>query len=583
MPTHASQPAAVARSRAGGSPGRYLRVLLAFCASPGPGCTDPAGHGADPVADLGPSDSAAAAGDAAEDGAGAPAPDAGALDAGDVHAPPPDGAGGGPVVDVKADIPWAEDVPPGGPDGSGARVDAGDPAADGGTFADGDALEDGGLPVEDGSEAADAGAGGDDAGSEDAGDGPDAVGGPKDPVAVFGSRYWDVYRPALLARFFEDGRVTDRIVAGTKMFGDNTVFMGYALSTFVYEHMAAGLPESLGYIHRILDAYAELDALPANPALGYLVADPLDGYVYRSDRGPDYETNFCQIVAGFCWPDLGSRSNEPSGDQCLGTLRALKDVVDYPGPLVHDGTDLKGLARAHAERIGHYLKEDAFMMKNVFGDEVKRGPDQRWVSWSFQQGAAQISGKPKSDFEATWHVLGIAVPPSQHWPFARLFMSGAVKFTAACVSGASIDLSALLGIPYSVDLACNEFNIGLGGDAAVISLSTDPASDHWFSAVIDRADLVAEGNALYAMYARYRFGDTDPALLETAALFLTAPATPPRGDNADPFGWCRSWRWAHDFDTPGICISDPHLFEEYSGLDYMLPRAMASAFGELPE
>ena len=43
--------------------------------------------------------------------------------------------------------------------------------------------------------------------------------------------------------------------------------------------------------------------------------------------------------------------NEPSGDQYLGTLRGLWDVVNHPGPLVHDGVDLKQLAREHADRI----------------------------------------------------------------------------------------------------------------------------------------------------------------------------------------------------------------------------------------
>ncbi|MCB9730840.1 MAG: hypothetical protein H6746_20380 [Deltaproteobacteria bacterium] len=411
----------------------------------------------------------------------------------------------------------------------------------------------------------------------------DAV-GPVDPVAVFGDRYWNVYRPAFLASYYEDGRVTDRIANGVKMFGDNTVFMAKALSTFVYEYRAAGLEDSLVHIHEILDAYAALDALPANPALGYLFDDPLDGYVYRSDRGPDYISNFCGPFAEtLCWPDSATRDNEPSGDQMLGTLRGLWDVVHVPGGLVHDGVDLVALARAHAERLGVLLRDENFIIHNPFGQQVKRGPDQRWISWSFQRGAARISGKPKSMFESSWKVSVVTVPPSEHKAYAMLFIEGALKFTEACSSGTAVDFSPLLGIPFVLSIDCNEFNIGLAGDAAVISLDEDPQSPDWFSAVVDRGALISQGHAVYAMYARYLFHDDDPSLIPVAARFLDAPATPPRGDNLDPNGWCTSWRWGKDFDNPDECVTSPHPFETYSGIDYMLPRAMASAFGEFPE
>ncbi len=411
----------------------------------------------------------------------------------------------------------------------------------------------------------------------------DSAACPKDPLAVFGSRYWTVYRPHFLSDFYEAGRVTDRVTAGVRMFGDTNIFMGYALSTFVYEYRAAHLPESLALVHEILDAYAALDALPANATFGYLIDDPLDGYVYRSDRGPDYETNNCLLLSGFCLPQLATRNNEPSGDQLLGTLRALKDVVDFPGPLVHGGVDLKSLARAHAHRIGVYLRESAFVMHNRFGQPVKRGEDQRWASWAFQRGVAAVTGNPKSDYEATWSLGILPVAPAQQRAISHLFIRGAVTFTASCVAGAQIDVGPLLGIPFTLDLECNEFNIGLGGDSAVISLSPDPASEDWFSKVVQRADLVAEGSALYALYARLHFNDDAPELLDTAARFLAAPSTPPTGTNLDPNGWCVSWRWAHDYDNPNRCIEEPHLGEVYSGLDYMLPRAFASAFGILPE
>ncbi len=413
--------------------------------------------------------------------------------------------------------------------------------------------------------------------------GPD-IASPPDPLAVFGNRYWNVYRPAFLASYFVDGRVTDRIAGGVPMFGDNTVFMAKALSTFVYEYRAAGLDDSLLRIHQILDAYAELDALPANPALGYLFTDPLDGYVYRSDRGPDYTSNFCGPFAEtLCWPDSATRDNEPSGDQMLAQLRALWDVVHVPGALIHDGVDLKELARAHADRLGGYLRDQHWVIRDIFGKEVKRGPDQRWISWGFQRGAAHVTGKPKSDYESTWSVSVATVKPADQKAFAILFIQGALKFTEACKSGAAVDFSALLGFPFVWNIDCNEFNIGLAGDAAVISLDQDPASPDWFSAVVDRKALISQGHAVYAMYARYLFNDDDPSLLAAAARFLDAPATPPTGDNLDPNGWCRSWRWGHDFDTPNTCADSPHLFETYSGIDYMLPRAMASAFGEFPE
>ncbi|MGM0574116.1 MAG: hypothetical protein ACQEXJ_00080 [Myxococcota bacterium] len=407
---------------------------------------------------------------------------------------------------------------------------------------------------------------------------------PPDPVAIFGERYWNVYRPHFLESFYEDGRVNDRTTFGQKQFGDTNIFMSYALSTFVYEYRAAGLEESLQYIHEILDAYRHLDTLPADPSLGYLAADPLDGYVYRTDRGPDYTSNFCGPYApDVCLPDQATRNNEPSGDQYIATLRALWDVVTYPGPLTHDGVDLKELARDHAAHIGYYLASHHFIMKNKQGQEVKRGPDQRWLSWSFQKGAARISGLPKEVFEASWDVSLATVGPGDQKPFSVLFIEGAMEFTEACKSGASIDFSSLLGFPFVLDLDCHEFNINLGGDAAVVSLQDDPAHPDWFSDVVDADVLSSQGHAVYAAYARYRFGDDDPTHADTISRFLDAPPTPPTGDNGAADGWCRSWRWAHDFDAPDLCSDEPHTGDVYSGLDYMLPRAMASAFGELPE
>jgi hypothetical protein len=383
-------------------------------------------------------------------------------------------------------------------------------------------------------------------------------GAPLGPAEIFGSRYWDVYRPYFLANHYEQGRVCDRIEGGVKMFGDNNIFMGYALSTFVFEYEAAKLPESLALIHEILDAYLALDVLDG---------DPLDGYVYRSDRGPDYQFN------------LVTRDNEPSGDQYLGTMRALFDVVTSPEPLVHDGVDLKDLARQRAIWIGARLKLNEYRIKNQVGQLVKRGDDQRWVSWSFEQGFANVSGLPKSAFETSWDFSGISIGPDLHEPIAKQFVDGCFKFSAACVSGQSIDL----GIGLQVDVGCNEFNVGLGGDAAVISLSSDPASPRWFSAWVSRDDLASEGQALYAMYARYKFGDADATLLDPIARFLDAPATPPTGANLDPNGWCRSWRWAHDFADPNVCASQGNPFAVFSGLDYMLPRAFASSRHELLE
>ncbi len=324
-------------------------------------------------------------------------------------------------------------------------------------------------------------------------------------------------------------------------------------------------------------------ALPADPAFGYLIDDPLDGYVYRSDRGPDYETNFCMMVGGVCWPNLATRNNEPSGDQYLGTLRAMTDVVNHPGPLVHDDVDLKALAAAHAARIGALLRDQAFIIHNVLGDEVKRGPDQRWISWSFQRGAARAAGVPADTYEATWFVGPLPVAPPQHKDFAKLFIAGSFQFTQACVSGAAVDFSDLLGVPFVWDVGCNEFNIGLGGDAAVISLEPDPAHPDWFSSWVDRDLIASQGHAMYALYARYLFADDHPTLEETGALFLTAPLTPPTGDNLDPNGWCTSFRWSKDWDTPDVCLQSPSPFTTFSGVDYMLPRAMASAFGEYPE
>lgn len=406
--------------------------------------------------------------------------------------------------------------------------------------------------------------------------------GPLDPRAIFGTKYWDVYRPHFLAQHYQAGRVSDRREGGVPTFGDNTLWMGYALSTFIYEYRAAGLEESLAYAHEVLDGYAALDALPADAAHGYLVSDPLDGYVYRSDVGPDYENNWCVTVAGTCWPNLGTRDNEPSGDQMLGTLRALSDVVSTPGPLVHAGVDLKALARAHAARLGGYLKRVAFQMTNILGEPVARGDDQRWVSWAFAQGFARVTGQPKADFDATWHIVGLPVAPADQAPIGKWFIRYAIRFSSACVSGHTIDLQPLLGIPYAQSIACNEFNIGLGGDAAVAALDDDPTSPDWFSAIVDRADLIAEGNALYAMYARYRFGDDDAALHETAARFLSAPATPPTGGNLDPDGWCVPWRWAKDFADPTRCVSAANPFATFSGLDYMLPRAMSAAYHDFP-
>lgn len=390
---------------------------------------------------------------------------------------------------------------------------------------------------------------------------PDAAPPPAGPVAVFGDKYWNVYRPHFFARFYEDGRVTDRIELGLKMFGDNTLFMGYALSTFVFEHQAWPTEEARAVIHRILQGFDELDRLDG---------DPLDGYMYRSDRGPDYEGN------------LLTRDNEPSGDQYLSVLRGLRDVVRHPGPLEHAGVDLKRLARERAALLGNYLRAMRFRMRNRAGQYVRRGDDQRWASWAFQQGAGQITGLGRDAFTTSWTVnLGVevAIDPQLHRAIAHQFLWGCVAFTRACVGGRAIDL----GIGAEVQIDCNEFNIGLGGDGAIISLSDDPASPDWFSAVINRDDLVAEGNALYALYAHLQFNDDDPALVETAGRFRTAPARPPTGQNLDPNGWCVSWRWARDFDDPDRCAGIPHPGAEFSGLDYMFARALASAYGAFPE
>ncbi|MFO0746008.1 MAG: hypothetical protein U1F43_10080 [Myxococcota bacterium] len=417
----------------------------------------------------------------------------------------------------------------------------------------------------------------------DTADGADGTTPPTDPVAIFGRKYWEVYRPHFLAEHYDHGRVCDRITNGLKWFGDNTLWMSYALSLFVYEYRAAHLDDSLAHIDEILAAYAELDAMPANPTLGYLVADPLDGYVYRSDRGPDYETNWCIAAGGLCLPQTGARNNEPSGDQMLATLRGLSDVARTPEPLVWQGRDLKALAAAHGQRLGEYLVRDRYQMKNILGDAVKRGDDQRWASWAFERGAALVSGMPQSHFETTWFLPGnIPVAPAQHEVIGQYFLRYAMRFSSSCVGGQAIDLQTLIGVPLTVTIACNEFNVGLAGDGAVIASDTDPASARWFSTIVDRADIIDEGNALYAMYARYVFGDRDPGLYETAKGFLSAPATPPTGANLDPNGWCVAWRWGKDDDRPDRCsaLSDP--LTTYTGLDYLLPRAMASAFGDLP-
>lgn len=473
------------------------------------------------------------------------------------------------VVGDDADVAdvFADDAAADGADAAEvADADAADPDAPEFDVADGDAADTA------------------DAAGEDAGDDaePGDTAAPSDPRAIFGTKYWDIYRPHFLAEHYAAGRVSDRREGGVPTFGDNTVWMGYALSTFVYEYRAAGLEESLGYVHELLDGYAQLDALPADPARGYLVADPLDGYVYRSDVGPDYENNWCITVGGVCLPNLGTRDNEPSGDQMLGTLRALSDVVATPGPLVHDGVDLKALARAHAARLGAYLERVHFQMTNILGELVKRGDDQRWASWAFARAFANVTGQPQADFDATWTVIGIPVAPASQEPIGKWFIRYAIRFSSACVSGQAIDLQPLLGIPYTQTIACNEFNVGLGGDAAVSALDDDPSSPNWFSNVVDRADLIGEGNALYAMYARYRFNDLDASLHDTAARFLTAPATPPTGANLDPDGWCVPWRWAKDFSDATRCITGANPFVTFSGLDYLLPRAMSAAFHDFP-
>ena len=299
-----------------------------------------------------------------------------------------------------------------------------------------------------------------------------------------------------------------------------------------------------------------------------LDGDPYDGYVVRSDRGPDYDTNWY------------TRNNEPSGDQMVSTLRGLFDLVTYPGPLVHEGADLKQMARNRAAWLGYRLKANDWRLRNQLGQLVKRGEDQRWAAWAFQQGAGRISGLGAGVFESSWTVDELGVPisvgPEHHRGISRQFIAGCFSFTRACVSGRAIDL----GLGFSVDVSCNEFNIGLGGDFGSISLSDDPASPDWFSAVVDRRDIIAEGNAMWAMVARYRFKDLDPGLHETAQRCFTAPDEPPRGDNLDPNGWCRSWRWARDFDDPNLCASRPAWLQSFSGLDYLLCRAMASANGD---
>ena len=381
---------------------------------------------------------------------------------------------------------------------------------------------------------------------------------PRTPEEIFGSRYWNVYRPNFFAHFYEEGRVCDRIVSGVKMWGDNTAFMGFALSTFVFEYEAAGLEESLAIVHEILDAYHELDVLGG---------DLLDGYVVRCDRGPDYDTNWF------------TRNNEPSGDQMLSTMRGLYDVVTSPGALVHDGVDLKELARVRAAWMGNYLREHHFRIYNQFGDLVRRGDDQRWPAWAFQQGAAHITSLPRSLFTSPWDLFsGVPIGAEYHKSVTRQFIVGTFEVTEACVGGRSVNIAG-----FEVDVDCNEFNIGLGGDAAIISLDTEPTSDDWFSAWVPRDAIISQGNAMLAMYARYKFNDSDEGLYDTAARFLDAPATPPTGESLDPEGWCTMWRWWDDFDFPERCAEDIAFLTTFSGLDYMLPRAFSAANGEFPE
>lgn len=452
-------------------------------------------------------------------------------------------------------------------------VDGGHPEvsdSDAGTSIDAGSIEDGGTDSPDGGLA-------DDAGSElpDGGGEVTDAGAPSTPAQIFGSRYWNVYRPAFFASFYVDGHVTDRIENGAPAFGDGTIWMAYLLSTMVYEYRAAHLDDSLRVISEILTAYDALDGL---------WGDPVDGYVYRADRGPDFTFNWlsvpnlCPPPNGLCFNQCyGLRDDEPSGDQMFGTLRALRDLVEAPGELRWNGVDLKQKARDRATLMGTYLKNARFQMTNKCNDAVKRGPDQRWAAWTFEQAAALVSGAPRSTFERSWDLGGVAIGPENHHDVAKWFVAGCWKFSSSCMGGQSVSVA---GIP--VNVACNEFNVGLGGDAAVMSLSDDPTSPDWFSKWVDTADIEAEGNALYALYARYRFHNPDERLVAVGRKFLDAPATPPNGDTHDPGGWCVTWRWGHDYSDPHRCDTG-HPGQTFTGLDYMLPRAMASAYGEFPE
>jgi len=223
--------------------------------------------------------------------------------------------------------------------------------------------------------------------------------------APFSPKYCQT-RKRFFQQFFFDGAIAEGINGTTVNFGDQTVYMGFALATFAGEAKILAeadldtRPSELA-IARILAEYDLLDTEAEQVAYG--TAEPgffLRDYVIppgRPGTRPDFsKLGFGEgfVVQSDFGNDAAPGDKDMSQDQALHMLVGLWAVKQW-APDQH--FDNRSLAEQHTQRLIDFLKRERFLITRPESDDpVDRGADAQSLAGFMLQIAGQTLNQDQS-------------------------------------------------------------------------------------------------------------------------------------------------------------------------------------------